>query len=498
MSSHSSGTQDRSGIARAIRVLAVPIVLGWIALTVLTNALVPSLEKVGEEHTVGLSANDAPAMIAMRKIGADFQEFDSDSNAMVVLEGEQPLGDDAHHYYDGVVDKLEADTAHVATRRRFLGRPADGLGCAEQRWQVGLRPGLSARQPGRDAGQRVGGRGAGDRQPVVASARGQGVRDRRAPLINDQHHAGDKSIAKVTTITLVVIAVMLVLVFRSVATMILVLVMVFMELGAARGIVAFLAHTDIIGLSTFAVNLLTLMVIAAGTDYAIFAIGRYQEARGAGEDRETAYYTMFRGTSHVVLGSGMTIAGAMLCLSFTRLPYFQTMGVPCAVGTFVAVIAALTMGPAVIVIGEPVRAFEPKRSIRSRGWRRVGIAVVRWPGPILAATLGLALVGLLTLPGYKTNYDARKYLPSDLPANVGYAAAERHFSAARMNPELLMVEADHDLRNPADFLVIDKIAKGIVRVPGISGYRRSPGPTAARSSTPRSRSCSAGRARPTR
>jgi RND superfamily putative drug exporter len=142
--------------------------------------------------------------------------------------------------------------------------------------------------------------------------------------------------------------------------------------------------------------------------------------------------------------------------------------VPCAVGTFVAVIAALTMGPAVIVLGSRFGRFEPRRSIRSRGWRRVGVVVVRWPGPVLVLTLALALVGLLTLPGYKTNYDARKYLPADLPASVGYAAAERHFSAARMNPELLMVESDHDLRNSADFLVIDRIAKSIVRVPGIS------------------------------
>ena len=37
-----------------------------------------------------------------------------------------------------------------------------------------------------------------------------------------------------------------------------------------------------------------------------------------------------------------------------------------------------------------------------------------------------------------------------------------------MNPELLMVESDHDLRNSADFLVIDKIAKAIFRVPGIA------------------------------
>jgi putative drug exporter of the RND superfamily len=265
-----------------------------------------------------------------------------------------------------------------------------------------------------------------------------------------------------------VIAVMLLLVYRSIATVILVLLMVFAELGAARGIVAFLSYYEIIGLSTFATSLLTLMVIAAGTDYAIFLIGRYQEARGAGEDRETSYYTMFRGTAHVVLGSGLTIAGAMLCLSFTRLPYFQTMGVPCAVGTFVAVLAALTLGPAVVVLGSRFGRFEPKRRIRSRGWRRVGTVVVRWPGPILVATIALALVGLLALPSYKTSYDARKYLPEDIPANVGYQVADRHFNAARMNPELMMIESDHDLRTSADFLVIDKIAKAIYHVPGIS------------------------------
>ena len=82
--------------------------------------------------------------------------------------------------------------------------------------------------------------------------------------------------------------------------------------------------------------------------------------------------------------------------------------------------------------------------------------------------IGVALVGLLTLPGYRTNYNDRNYLPADLPANAGYAAADRHFSKARMNPELLMIESDHDLRNSADFLVIDKIAKTIFRVPGIS------------------------------
>ncbi len=112
--------------------------------------------------------------------------------------------------------------------------------------------------------------------------------------------------------------------------------------------------------------------------------------------------------------------------------------------------------------------LEPKRAMRVRGWRKIGAAVVRWPGPILVGTIALSLIGLLTLPGYQTNYNDRNYLPADLPANEGYAAADRHFSQARMNPELLMIESDHDLRNSADFLVIDKIAKAMFRVPGIS------------------------------
>jgi RND superfamily putative drug exporter len=105
--------------------------------------------------------------------------------------------------------------------------------------------------------------------------------------------------------------------------------------------------------------------------------------------------------------------------------------------------------------------------MRVRFWRRLGTAVVRWPGPILVATIALCLVGLLALPGYRTDYNDRNYLPSDIPAAEGYAAAERHFPAARLSPELLMVETDRDLRNSADFLVIDRIAKSMFHQPGI-------------------------------
>jgi RND superfamily putative drug exporter len=455
-------------IPRLIRLFCVPIFLFWLGLTVVVNVVVPQLEVVGQSHAVSLAPNDAPSMIAMKKVGSDFKEFDSNSSAMIVLESDQPLGAEAHQYYDGLIKKLQADTKHVEHIQDFWGDPltaagsqsADGKAAYVQLYLAGNQ-GESLANESVEAVRHI----------VDQSSPPPGLKayvTGPAPLTADQYSSGNKSVQTITMVTIGVIFLMLLLVYRSVVTVLLVLVTVFIELAASRGIVAFLGYHDIIGLSTFAVNLLTTLAIAAGTDYAIFLVGRYHEARQAGEDRETAFYTMYHGTAHVILGSGLTIAGATYCLSFTRLPYFQTLGVPLAIGMLVSVIAALTMAPAVLAIASHFGLMDPKRKMKTRGWRRIGTAVVRWPGPILAASLGLALIGLLALPSFKPDYNDRNYLPADIPANLGYAAADRHFSNARMNPEMLLVETDHDVRNSSDMLVIDRIAKGVFHIPGIA------------------------------
>ncbi|MGV0676576.1 MMPL family transporter [Mycolicibacterium fortuitum] len=460
---------QHGGIAKWIRRLAVPIIIGWIALIGVLNTIVPQLEEVGKMRSVSMTPDQAPSMIAMKRVGEVFQEFKSNSSVMVVLEGDEPLDIKAHDYYDEVVDKLEADKAHVEHVQDFWGDPltasgaqsADGKSSYVQVYTAGNQ-GEALANESVEAVQKI----------VESVTPPPGVKayvTGPAALAADQHIAGDRSMKLIEALTFTVIIIMLLLVYRSIVTVILTLVMVVLSLSAARGVIAFLGYYNIIGLSTFATNLLVTLAIAAATDYAIFLIGRYQEARSVGEDRESAYYTMFHGTAHVVLGSGLTIAGATLCLHFTNLPYFRSLGIPLAIGMVMVVIAALTLGSAIITVATKFgKTLEPKRAMRTRGWRKVGAAVVRWPGPILIATIALSLIGLLTLPGYRTNYNDRKYLPPDLPANTGYAASDRHFSQARMNPELLLIESDHDLRNPADFLVVDRIAKRIFQVPGIS------------------------------
>ncbi len=408
MSNHSV---PRPRVPRVIHRIALPILLFWVALAALPNILVPQLEEVGRLHNVGLSSPEAPSYQSFKHIGKVFHEFDTDSSAMIVLEGDKPLGADAHKYYDALIHKLEQDTKHVQHIQDFWGDTLTAAGSQSTDGKAAyVQLFLNGAQGEALANESV----DAVRATVDQMKPPPGVKaylTGAAPLIADQFTEGSKGSNKVTALTIAVIAVMLFFVYRSFATTALVLATVLIEMAAARGFVAFLGSVGILGLSTYATNLLTLLVIAAGTDYAIFFVGRYHEARSAGEEREDAFYSMYKGTAHVVLGSGLTVASAVACLAFTRLPYFQSLGIPAAIGILIALAASLTLGPAVLVVASHFGLFDPKRVLQTRGWRRIGTAIVRWPGPILVVSIAIALIGLLALPGYKTSYDTRPYIP---------------------------------------------------------------------------------------
>lgn len=463
-----TNADSRPRFMRFVRAFAIPIILVWLLLTLAVNLLVPPIESVARTHAVTMSPQDAPAMIAAKRIGATFHESDSDSIVMVVLESNKDLGDQAHAYYDGLITKLAADTKHVQHVQNLWG---DRITAAGSQSGDGKAAYVQLNVAG-NQGSTLGNESVDAVRKIVDESKPPpGLKTYvtgPAALTTDMNEAADKSMFKMMGVTGVVIMIMLFVVYRSVVTVLLVLVMVGFEMGTARGVIALLGRYDLLGFSTFVVAMLSSLAIAAGTDYAIFLIGRYQEARQNGEDRETAYYSMFRGTYHVILGSGLTIAGASFCLHFARLSYFKALGIPSALGLLIVIAGALTAAPAIVAVATRFGLLDPKRMIKTRGWRRMGTATVRWPGPIFVASLLIALVGLLIVPTMSISYNDRYYIPSNLPSNVGYNAAEKHFSAARLNPDILMIEGDHDMRNSSDMIILDRIAKDIFRTPGIA------------------------------
>ncbi len=467
MSAH-TGKDTRTRLPRTIRAFAVPIILVWVAFTAAVNLLVPQVEKVGMANAVSMSPQDAPAVIAAKRMGQKFGESTSDSIAMVVLVGDQPLGESAHRYYQTLVDKFTADKKHVEHVHDFWGDMITAAGVQSSDGKAAyVQLNLAGDQGSTQGNHSVDAvRTIIDKTPPPTGLHAYVTGP--APLTTDSLEASDRGMIKMTVVTMIVITIMLALVYRSVSTVLLILAIVGIEMGAARGAVAVVGHLGVMDFSTFSVPLMTALAIASGTDYAIFLIGRYQEARQNGEDPESAYYSAFHGVGHVILGSGLTIAGAMLTLRLTRLSYFNSLAYPSAMALIIVVAAAMTVAPAILVVGSRFGLLDPKRMMKTRGWRKVGTATVRWPKPILAAATSVVLLGLLAMIGYKTSYDDRRYIPADVPANIGYSAAEKHFSTARLNPDIMTIESDHDMRNPTDMIVLDRIAKALFRIKGIA------------------------------
>ncbi len=465
MSAHSA---QKPRFARAIRKYSILVVLAWLAFTIVINTVVPQLEPVTDANQGPLVPLDAPSSRALIHIGESFKESDSNSLAMVILEGDHKLNDDDHKFYDVLASKLENDKKHVQYVMNLWGQGTTAAGVQSSDGQAAY---TLVRVAG-DQGSTVSDESIRAVRELVAEVQPpNGVKvyvSGSAPLSTDMLQVGNQSMIRLMYVTIVIITVMLLIVYRSVATALLTLLIVMVELSCGRGVVAFLAYHKLIGISVFASNILVSLILGAGTDYAIFLIGRYQEARHAGEDRETAYYSAVRGVSHVILGSGLAIAGATFCLQFTRLNYFNTMGLPCAAATLVAVAASLTFGPAVLALGSRFGVFEPKVKASAGIWRKVGTVTVRWPGRILVVSSVVVMIGSITLPSYRPNYNDRIYIADDVPANQGYAAADRHFPVSKLNSDMLMIESDHDMRNSTDMIALDKVAREVFHTPGVA------------------------------
>jgi RND superfamily putative drug exporter len=458
----------RPFVPRMVRVLAIPIIVFWALLAVTTNAFVPQVEKVAEELAGPMVPHYAPSQRALLRIGEKFHESNSTNLTMVVFEADRPLGDQDHRYYDDLMRRLRQDTKHVQYVMDLWGKPITAAGAQSLDGKctyVLLRL-------------------AGDIGQIEANQSVNAVRDiikkdtppsglkvyvsGAAPLASDTLTIANASLNNVTIVTIFLILTMLLLVYRRVSTLLVPLAGVLIEMLVAKGVIATLGHYGYIELSSFAVNIVIALTLGAGTDYGIFLLGRYHEARQAGESREESFYIAYKGVTPVIIGSGLTIAGACYCLTFARLNYFHTMGPAVAVSMLFTIAAALSLGPALLAVGSLFGMYEPKSKAKAHLYRRIGASVVRWPVPILAASSAVVMLGAVFVPTYRQNYDDRQYQPADAPANLGFAAADRHFPKSKLFSEMLMVETDHDMRNSADFISLDRVARSLIRLPGVA------------------------------
>jgi putative drug exporter of the RND superfamily len=458
----------RPVFAKLCRTFAVPIVLFWVLLAIVVNVFVPSIEKNTEANAKSLVPRDSPSSQAALAQGHAFNESDYTSGIVILFETEgRKLEDQDHQYYTEVVRRLQDDKEHVQSLLDLWGQPVTKSGQQSADAQAAT---LTVRPVG-DTGDATSSRSIEAIRDTVAKVpKPHGLNtyvSGPAALTTDTLAAADASMFTLTIVSVIVIIIMLLLAYRSVARALIPLMGVLLILATARGVVSFLVGLHILGISSFAMNMLIALVLGVATDYGIFYIGRYNEARRAGEDMESAYYTAVANTTHIILGSGLAISGSTLCLSLTELNYFRTLGPPCFVGMVVAVVAALTLGPAMLALGRHVKWLQ-RVSPTSPTWRRLGTAITRWPAAFIFIALLIVPLCVLNLRTYKVSYNDRDFAPATVESVKGYATSDRHFPKSQLSVDSLYVESDHDMRNTTDLITLDRIAKYVLRVPGIA------------------------------
>ncbi len=246
---------------------------------------------------------------------------------------------------------------------------------------------------------------------------------------------------QVQTISLVFILVLLVLVFRSLLAPILTLLPAAIVVQLAGPLVAETARAGV-QVSSITQVLLIVLVLGAGTDYGLFLVFRVREELRAGAPPKAAVSRGLTRVGESITFSAATVIAALLSLLLATFGFYQSLGIPLAIGIALILLAGLTLLPALLAIFGKA-TFWPSNvapGVRKLGtWGRIASRIVRRPA--LTLIVGLVVFAALAVAstGDKpSGFGGTPTAPAGSDSALGQAALTAHFPRTSSNPTSLV------------------------------------------------------------
>lgn len=249
--------------------------------------------------------------------------------------------------------------------------------------------------------------------------------------------------------TVIVVAVLLLVTYRSPWLWLVPLVVVGIADGLAGIVATRVAAAAGITLDASVTGILSVLVFGAGTNYALLLIARYRDELRLVEDRRHAMARALRGAGPAIIASGSTVVLSLLTLLFAQLTGNRALGLACATGIVIAMLFALFVLPAALVLfgrglfWPYIPKFGSEGSTERGVWFRLGTLVSRRPA--IVAIVGALILGGLALGTTQVQVGlAQTERFTSVPeAVVGQELIADAFSAGSGSPAAIITNADY-------------------------------------------------------
>jgi putative drug exporter of the RND superfamily len=215
-------------------------------------------------------------------------------------------------------------------------------------------------------------------------------------------------------------------------------------------------------------SILSVLVLGAGTDYALLIVARYREELRKHTDRHDAMARALRSAGPAIFASGLTVAAALLSLSLAKVNGTAGLGPVGAMGIAVAMLAMLTFLPALLtIIGRRpfwpyVPHFGDSGVDETHGaWRRIGERVARRPLRVAVGATALLLVMAAGLANFSTGLTQGNSFRDDVESIAGQELIAQAFPSGQSAPTDIVVPRDED---PAAVVRAGQRVEGVARV----------------------------------
>ncbi|MGH3479288.1 MAG: MMPL family transporter [Nocardioidaceae bacterium] len=248
---------------------------------------------------------------------------------------------------------------------------------------------------------------------------------------------------------LLVVIVILLFTYRSPILWLFPVICVVFALFSAQGVVYLLAKYADLTVNAQTRSILSVLVLGAGTDYALLLVARYREELRRHHDRHEAMEEALHRAGPAIIASSSTVIIGMLCLLVAEMNSTQSMGPVLAIGVGVVLLAMITLLPALLVImGRwifwPVKPVEGSHEPTSTGfWAKTGWAISHRPRTIWIGTtivLGAMAFGTMTLDA--KGLTAEEQFVGTPDSVKGEEVIEAHFPSAGDNNLQIVANAD--------------------------------------------------------